>query len=81
MSASSEIDAGLDRLMSTAKYGEPSTLHKISTECGCTDEYIRQVEAQALRHLRALGHHGRTAQTIDGLMDGKLKHAKTRKIK
>ena len=47
----SKIDPGLNRLIESAPPG-PLTLQTIATACGCRTEYIRQIEARALRRLR-----------------------------
>ena len=47
----SKIDPGLDRLIESAPPG-PLTLQAIASACGCRAEYIRQIEARALRRLR-----------------------------
>ena len=43
----SKIDPGLDRLIESAP-----PLQAIASACGCRAEYIRQIEARALRRLR-----------------------------
>ena len=46
------FDAGLNRLMSIARRGEPMTLDFIAKECGVSFERIRQIERKALIKLR-----------------------------
>ncbi|MEM0967641.1 MAG: hypothetical protein AAGJ81_15950 [Verrucomicrobiota bacterium] len=46
------IDAGLDRCIARSKHGEEWELKAIAEECGCTFQYIQQVEASAIKHLR-----------------------------
>lgn len=50
----SSIDAGLDRAIAEAQPGQPMSCSAIARFAGCSQAYLQQVEARALRKLRKL---------------------------